>query len=160
MMPNYSRYHLMSVWNQIPEDALKMTFYMLLISPVFPICWTPRSNLCWSVFTYEGSDQGFGGSHPAARRHGTAGAEGGRLHSIGGDEPLFLGRGAWRAAASLTFFGARREAEALQRRQRVRGKGWNSRAAAAAVAVVLMFASFGARAARVWGQENQGAVIF
>lgn len=22
MMPNYSRYHLMSVWNQIPEDDI------------------------------------------------------------------------------------------------------------------------------------------
>lgn len=113
-----------------------------------------RSNLCWSVFTYEGSNQGFRGGHAAARRHGTARTQSGRLHSVGGDEPLFLGRRAWRAVASLVLFGVRREAEALQSRQGVGGEGGHSRAAAAAVAVVLMFASFGARAARVWSQQN------
>lgn len=117
------------------------------------------ANLHWSVLPYEGSNQGFGGRDPAARRHGTAGAESGGLHCIWGDEALFLGRGARRAAPSLAFFGARREAEALQRRQGVGGKGDDSRAAAAAVLAVVVFASFGAGAARVWGQQNQSAVV-
>lgn len=83
------------------------------------------------------------------------------MNSIRGDEPLLLRCGACRAAASLAFFGARREAEALQRRQGVGGQGGDGGAAAAAVlAVVVVFASFGARAARVWGQQNQSAVIF
>lgn len=110
------------------------------------------------MFTDQGSNQGFGGRDPAAWRPGTAGAESGGLHNIRGDEPLLPRRGARRAAASVAFFGARGEAEALQRGQGVGGQGGDGRAAAAAVPVVV-FARVGARAAGVGGQQNQSAVV-
>jgi len=128
--------------------------------PRLPYRFGPRgANLSWSVFTQDGSDQGLRCSHPAAWRHGAAGTErvvGGGHHGVRGDQPLHLRR---RAAARPAFFRARAEAEALQGGEGVGGKSRNSRAAAATMAMVL-FSDLRARAAGVWNQQNQSAVVF
>lgn len=115
------------------------------------------------MFTYDGSDESLRGSHPSTWGHRAAGAEGadgGGLHSVGGDQAFLLSSRAGRAAAGLAFLGAGMEAEALQGGEGVGGKSRNGGAAAATVAMVVVFASFGARAAGARSQQDKGAVIF